>query len=140
MMQAIRKFIPLFALLFLVQANASQTTDPECLNHLGGGQGDVECYGGLTNMVVADSKSTYLKIFKTIPKNNPNSTRLKAYATAQDHDTQFCKLKMQAPSGWVSDSSAPLLNMYDAVYAECVYDLRKSENKFLHDVLDSINK
>ncbi|RKT26455.1 hypothetical protein B0G69_2201 [Paraburkholderia sp. RAU2J] len=110
------------------------------MNHLGGGQGDVECYGALTNELVTDSKATYQKIAKTIPKGNPNSARLAAYSATQNREIQFCKLKMQAPSGWAPDSSAPLLNMYDAIYAECVYDVRKNENNFLHDVLNAISR
>jgi hypothetical protein len=124
----------------LVKAAAAQSGDPECLTHLGGGSGDVECYGFLSNALVDDSKKTYLAITGTIPKGNSNVELLKTYLAAQNRDVAFCKLPMQAPSGWTPDSSKPLLNMYDSIYAECVYNLRKNENTFLHGILESVHR
>ncbi|WP_144148967.1 hypothetical protein [Paraburkholderia sp. BCC1884] len=130
------KLLVLFSasMTLLAVGPANARTDPICLKHLGGGLSDADCYGGLANDVVAENKSIYNKIRKTIPGGNEHLRLLNEYMSAQDQAEKFCKLARDAEASW---DPAPDGTMYPGIYAECVFDLRKQENKFLRAMLDS---
>ena len=117
-----------------VQVHAK--TNPECLKHLGGGLSDADCYGGLTNDLVSENKILYSKIRKTIPKGNEHLHLLDDYMAAQNKAQEFCKLTRDASASW---DSAPWGTMYPGIYAACVYDMRKAQNRYLREILKSID-
>ena len=111
---------------------ASATSTPECLKHLGGGYGDTICYGDLSANLANDNKRIYAKVRAKIPTGNPHAKLLDAYMSAQDNALKFCDLQRDAGAGW---EKSPDGSMYPALYAECVYNVRKSQNEFLADLL-----
>ena len=111
--------------------NADAKTDPECLKHLGGGYSDTECFSGLRTQFVADNDKLYKKIRSRIPRGNPHATTLDAYMTAQNDAVKYCTLQRDAGAGWQENPNG---TMHPALYEQCVYELRKSQNKFLNDL------
>ncbi|MFL9966647.1 hypothetical protein PQR02_37950 [Paraburkholderia sediminicola] len=123
----------LFCFLFAGLCNAvSADADSSCLQHLGGGYEDTICYGNLSTSLTKDNKRIYAKVHAEIPTGNPHAKLLEAYMAAQDNALKFCELPRDAGAGW---EQSPEGSMYPALYAECVYDVRKSQNAFLTDLL-----
>lgn len=58
------------ALTTLLPIVTFAATDKDCLNHLGGAFGDVECYNGLSNDLRARNQDLYVQVTATIPKDN----------------------------------------------------------------------
>jgi len=107
-------------------------SDPECLQHLGGGYADTLCYGDLSADLAKDNKRIYEKVRAKIPIGNPHTKLLDAYMASQDGALKFCELQRDAGAGWASNPDG---SMYPALYAECGYDLHKSQNAFLTALL-----
>jgi len=124
-------FIAFAFAIFWISSSVNAKSGDECLNHLGGGYGDVICYNGLSSDLVSDSRSLYKNIKNRIPKKNPESDLLDKYMAAQDNSVQFCKLKRDAGTEW---KESPDGSMYPMLYAKCIYDLRKAQNLFLQDI------
>ena len=121
--------------LFLC-VSAFGKTSPECLKHLGGGFSDAQCYAGLSAQIVEENKSLYKKIRSTIPEGNEHAKTLDVYMVAQDKAVAFCDLQRDAGAKWETNPSG---SMYPALYEQCVYDLRKVQNKFLKDLSNMAN-
>jgi hypothetical protein len=111
-------------------------TDPECLKHLGGGFSDAQCFAGLQADMVEENKLLYKKIRSKIPAGNGHAEVLDAYMVAQDDGVKFCELQRDAGAGWETNPDG---SMYPALYQQCVFDLRKVQNKFLTDLLTMAN-
>lgn len=111
---------------------ASAQSDIDCLKHLGGGYGDTLCYGQLSADLVKRNHDIYAKLRVKIPKGNPHAKLLDAYMVAQDNALKFCELQRDAGAGW---EKSPDGSMYPALYAGCVYAVRKAQNSFLADLL-----
>jgi hypothetical protein len=110
-----------------------ENSDSVCLQHLGGGYGDVVCYSGLQKKLVADNKILYKKLRATIPKGNINAKLLDEYMAAQNASVKYCELPRNAGAEWETEHGG---SMFPALQAECIYNLRKAQNEFLKDVLD----
>ncbi|MFM0043660.1 hypothetical protein [Paraburkholderia sediminicola] len=111
-------------------------TDPECLKHLGGGFSDAQCFAGLQADMIEENKLLYKKIRSKIPAGNGHAEVLDAYMAAQDDGVKFCELQRDAGAGWETNPDG---SMYPALYQQCVFDLRKVQNKFLTDLLTMAN-
>lgn len=115
---------------------ASAKTDSECLKHLGGGFSDAECFAGLRADVVEQNELLYKKIRAKVPAGNEHAKVLDAYMAAQDDGVKFCELQRDAGAGWETNPDG---SMYTALYEQCVFDLRKVQNRFLADLLTMAN-
>jgi hypothetical protein len=114
-------------------------TNPECLNHLGGGMSDVECYNGLANGIVAKNKALYAELLKTIPKHNQYAPLLSGYMKHVNESIKYCELARQSMNQWVTIDDTPTVEPhhdYDVQYYECVYEARKGQATYLKLLLD----
>ncbi|SDR51178.1 hypothetical protein SAMN05443245_6854 [Paraburkholderia fungorum] len=127
-----KKWIVAFFAFASTYGAASAQSNADCLKHLGGGYGDTLCYGQLSSDLVKKNKEIYTTLRAGIPKGNPHATLLHAYMVAQDKALKFCELQRDAGAGW---GKSPDGSMYPALYAGCVYQVRKSQNSFLSDLL-----
>ncbi|MHB9835356.1 hypothetical protein Q8F57_010995 [Paraburkholderia terrae] len=124
-------------LLLPLSVSASAGTNPECLKHLGGTGFDVNCYGGLTTDIKADSERIYRKLADSMPQGNANRKLLDEYMSAQAAAEKFCVLEKEAGTNWMPSPSPNTYNMWDGIYAECVYETRKQQNARLRSLLKS---
>jgi len=115
---------------------AAAGTDPKCLQHLGGGFSDTECYQGLSNDLVSNNKRLYNKIQATIPAGNSHAKLLADYMTAQDELVKYCDIQRNAGAKWQMEHDG---SMFPAIYAQCVYELRKRQYQFLKNTLEMAN-
>lgn len=127
-----KKTIVLCAALLGLSNLASGKSDPECLKHLGGGYGDSICYGDLSAELVTENHRIYTKVRAKIPAGNAHAKVLDAYMSDQDKAVKFCELQRDAGAGWETNPDG---SMYPALYAGCVYGMRKTQNAFLLDLL-----
>jgi hypothetical protein len=122
-------FITMLGLSRITYAQA----DTDCLNHLGGGLGDTLCYEELSTRLNNENQELYKKLKLRIPPTNPHARLLTDYMATQNHSIQFCQLPRDAGTKW---KKSPDGTMYPAIYAGCVYTIRKAENVFLNDLWD----
>jgi hypothetical protein len=118
------------------------STDPECLKHLGGAFGDVECFNGLSNDLKQKNRKLAENVASTIPKGNRNKVVLKEYLQTQLKSRNFCELSRESMTNWVPEALTinPRYHDYDVAYYECVYNLLEQENKFLKSLLKNANQ
>lgn len=118
------------------------STDPECLKHLGGAFGDVECFNGLSNDLNKENRKLAEKIATTIPNGNRNRVILKEYLQNQVRAQDFCELSRESMTDWVREvvTVNPRYHDYDVAYYECVYLHLEQENKFLKRLLKNANQ
>lgn len=118
------------------------STDRECLKHLGGAFGDVECFNGLSNDLKKENVALAENLVSTIPKANRNKTLLKQYLQYQVNSQKFCELSRASMTGWVREAATmnPRYHDYDVAYYECVYSLLEQENKFLKSLIKNVNQ
>ena len=117
------------------------STDPECLKHLGGAFGDVECFNGLSNDLKQENRKLAENVASTIPNGNRNKGRLKEYLRNQVKSRNFCELSRESMTNWVREAVTvnPRYHDYDVAYYECVYVLLEQENKFLKSLFKNAN-
>lgn len=118
------------------------STDPECLKHLGGAFGDVECFNGLSNALKLENRKLAQNIASTIPKGNRNKILLAEYRKNQLDSRKFCELSRASMTNWASKARTinPRYHDYDVAYYECVYDLLERENRFLESLVKNVNQ
>lgn len=118
------------------------STDPECLKHLGGAFGDVECFNGLSNDLKKENKKLAQNVASTIPKGNRNKILFDQYRKNQVNSQNFCELSRASMTNWVREAKTvnPRYHDYDVAYYECVYGLLEQENKFLKRLIKNINQ
>lgn len=118
------------------------STDPECLKHLGGAFGDVECFNGLSNDLKQENRKLAENVASTIPKGNKNINFLNQYLRSQVASQNFCELSRASLTGWKREAATvnPRYHDYDVAYYECVYGLLAQENKFLKSLLKNVNQ
>ena len=138
-MQVIKAVI---CLIFCLPAVAYATTDAECLKHLGGAFAGVECYNGLSNDIAAENKMLLNKIYAIIPRGNKNIALLREYEYQFAKDKKYCQLSRDSLTGWLSEKHTinPRYYDYDVAYYECIYDLMKSQNKFIKNILSNASQ
>jgi hypothetical protein len=131
------------ALLCLVPCLAAShgyaaATDDNCLNHLSGSSGmDASCYLGSADAIQKENLLLADSLMSMIPHGNRNAALLKQYMTDADQGLRFCTLNKQAGSEWQPSSSGPhVRNMWDSIYAECVYSRRKEQRTHLLEISD----
>lgn len=127
--------------LLVIVCNLSRaSTDPECLKHLGGAFGDVECFNGLSNVLKQENTKLAHGIDASIPNKNKNKELLKRYLQVQAQSKDFCELNRQSMNGWEAEKTTinPRYRDYDVAYYECVYLLLEQENKFLKNLHKNI--
>lgn len=122
--------------LALWSSVAGAKTDPACLQHLGGGFSDAECYAGLSNDLAADNAQLYKRLHTTIPAGNVHGKLLDEYMAARNESLKFCELQRNAGAQWKSKHDG---SMFPALYEQCVYDMRNEQNKFLKGLLEMAN-
>jgi len=125
----------LFFLLSLASVSAISKTEPDCLNHLGGTSYDVDCYGGLTKDIEGDSERVYRQLRKTIPVSSKFRQLLDEYMATQNAAEKFCLLDKEAGTDWEPSPSTDSYNMWDGIYAGCIYNMRKAQNARLRSLL-----
>lgn len=118
------------------------STDPECLKHLGGAFGDVECFNGLSNDLKQENRKLAGNVASTIPKGNRNKILLEQYLKNQVNAQNFCELSRASMTSWVREAATvnPRYHDYDVAYYECVYGLLEQENKFLKSLMKNVNQ
>ncbi len=118
------------------------STDPECLKHLGGAFGDVECFNGLSNGLKQENRKLAANVASTIPKGNGNRALLKRYLQNQVNAKNFCELGRASMTNWTRETMTvnPRYHDYDVAYYECVYVLLEQENKFLKSLFRNANQ
>jgi hypothetical protein len=118
------------------------STDPECLKHLGGAFGDVECFNGLSNDLKQENRKLAGNVASTIPKGNRNKILLEQYLNNQVNAQNFCELSRASMTSWVREAVTvnPRYHDYDVAYYECVYGLLAQENKFLKSLIKNANQ
>lgn len=132
-MHRTEKFLKVLVLVVLLNGSAYAASSAECLDHLGGGYGDVGCYDGLAADLVRENDVLYKSIRKSMPPDNPEAKLIDEYMVAQRQAIKFCLLQRDAGSKWVKSPDGTL---YPALYAGCVYTLRKAQNTFLQDLFE----
>ncbi|NML32674.1 lysozyme [Paraburkholderia antibiotica] len=110
-----------------------EDSNSDCLQHLGGGYGDVECYSGLQKKLISDSEILYKKLHATIPKGNVHEKLLAEYMAAQNASVKYCELPRNAGAGWETRHDG---SMFPVLQAQCIYNLRKAQNEFLKTLLE----
>lgn len=138
-MRLINFFVP-FCLFFLAGTSAISKTNPECLQHLGGTSYDVDCYIGLTKDIQNDSERVYKQLRDSIPVGSNFHQLLDEYMASQTAAEKFCLLDKEAGTDWEPSSSTDSYNMWDAIYAGCIYNTRKLQNIRLHSLLKLHNE
>jgi hypothetical protein len=131
MMPGIRTGVVAVSVLAAFGGIAHAEVDAQCLKHLGGGYSDTECYAGLRSKIVEENKGLYKRIRATMPSGSEYAKLLDKYMKAQDDATSFCTLQRDAYD-W---AQSPDGTMYRAMYEQCVFNLRKEQNKFLKELL-----
>ncbi|MBV6321492.1 hypothetical protein KVP70_11140 [Duganella sp. HSC-15S17] len=118
------------------------STDPECLKHLGGAFGDVECFNGLSNDLKQENRKLAADVASTIPKGNGNRVLLKRYLQDQVNAKNFCELGRASMTNWTREAMTvnPRYHDYDVAYYECAYILLEQENKFLKSLFRNANQ
>lgn len=118
------------------------STDPECLKHLGGAFGDVECFNGLSNDLKQENRKLAETVASTIPDGNANKSLLKAYLRTQVKARGFCELSRASMTNWVREAATinPRYHDYDVAYYECAYLLLDQENKFLKSLIKNVEQ
>jgi GR25 family glycosyltransferase involved in LPS biosynthesis len=118
------------------------STDSECLKHLGGAFGDVECFNGLSNDLKQENSKLAKSIASTIPDRNKNKALLNAYLQNQVTSQKFCELSRESMTDWMREAVTvnPRYHDYDVAYYECVYGLLAQENKFLKILLKNTDQ
>lgn len=118
------------------------STDPECLKHLGGAFGDVECFNGLSNDLKQENRKLAKDVTSTIPNGNRNKAILEEYLRNQVKSRNFCELSRESMTNWLHEAVTvnPRYHDYDVAYYECVYSLLQQENKFLKSLLKNANQ
>ena len=118
------------------------STDPECLKHLGGAFGDVECFNGLSNDLGQENRSIANAVLASIPKENKNRTLMSEYLRNQVKSQAYCELARQSMTEWMREPAAvnPRYHDYDVAYYECVYKILDQENKFLKTLMKNANQ
>lgn len=113
------------------------STDPECLKHLGGAFGDVECFNGLSSDLKQENTKLVESIAATIPNGNRNKRLLDEYLRNQVTALNFCELSRQSLSSWLREPATvnPRYHDYDVAYYECAHLLLRQENNFLKTLL-----
>lgn len=137
-MRAIRHWVG----VFLGMSNLCHAaTDPDCLKHLGGAFGDVECFNGLTVELKKENQVLANKISASIPLGNRNRNLLNAYRRYQAKGRDFCELSRQSLTNWMRERETkhPRYHDYDVAYYECVYLLMKQENGFLKNLSKNVD-
>jgi hypothetical protein len=139
MMRAI-KIVSFVAMFFSNLSYAA--TDPECLKHLGGAFGDVECFNSLSNDLKQENTKIAKNVASTIPNGNRNKGILKEYLRSQVKSQNFCELGRASMTNWVREPTTtnPRYRDYDVAYYECVYSLLEQENKFLKALFKNANQ
>lgn len=117
----------------ILSSAATAKTDPACLKHLGGGDGDAECYSGLRQDLVVENMNLYRSLRATIPAGNVHAKLLDSYMAAQDEAVKYCELPRNAGAKWETEHDG---SMFPALYEECIYDMRETQNKFLKNLLE----
>lgn len=125
----------LFLSILLVGSlgTARAKTDPACLKHLGGGYSDTECYSGMSIELVSQNERLYKRLRATIPPGNVHAKLLDEYMQTEDYSLKYCELQRNAGVKWETKHDG---SMYPALYEQCVYELRKSQHKFLSNLLE----
>lgn len=130
-------FVCLMVTAVYVYSNiASAKSNAECLKHLGGGYGDAECYSGLSVDLVSENKKLYQNLRATMPAGNIHAKLLAGYMATQDESLKYCELQRNAGAKWATEHDG---SMFPALYGQCIYDLRKAQNKFLKNLLEMAN-
>jgi hypothetical protein len=135
-MRDIRVSAVAMLMFFAFGGVARADTDAECLKHLGGGYSDTECYAGLRSKIVDENKRLYKRIRATMSPGSEYTKLLDAYMKEQDDAISFCKLQRDAYD-WAPNSDGSL---NPAMYEQCVFELRKEQNKFRTDLLAKANE
>jgi hypothetical protein len=102
----------------------------ECLEHLGGGRSDVDCYQGLTKLEREKNNRVLQAIFKAIPESNVSRVKLQQMAkNAEINNKEYCNLTKLAVNEWATEPSDGMSEhrYMDVMYYECLYDLTKKE-------------
>lgn len=126
----------IIAVVAIWTSSATAKTDPVCLQHLGGGFSDAECYSGLSNDLVEKNKQLYGKLRATIPTGNVHAKLLDDYMATQNESVKYCNLQRNAGAAWKAEHDG---SMFPAIYEQCVYELRKAQNAFLKSALEMAN-
>ncbi|MCG5075147.1 hypothetical protein [Paraburkholderia tagetis] len=127
--------ISLAIFLSIFNIPAISKANPECLKHLGGTSYDVDCYDGLTKEVEQDSERVYEKLRNSMPVGSKFRQLLDEYMTTQTAAEKFCLLDKEAGTNWEPSPSTDSYNMWDGIYAGCIYKTRKTQNTRLHNLL-----
>ncbi|MYN46721.1 hypothetical protein GTP23_16865 [Pseudoduganella sp. FT93W] len=139
MMRVIRNLIGvLLGMVTLCHA----ATDPECLKHLGGAFGDVECFNGLSIELKKENQVLVKEISASIPSGNKNRNLVKDYLRHQEKGRDFCELSRQSLTNWKREVKAknPRYYDYDVAYYECLYLLVEQENRFLKNLSKNVDQ
>lgn len=105
----------------------------DCLKHLGGGYGDAQCYQASRINLTKENEIIYKSVSKSIPHGNSHARLLDEYMTSQSHAEKFCELQRDAGEKLENSSDG---SMYPAIYEGCLYELRKTQNSFLKNLLE----
>ncbi|MGF6696614.1 hypothetical protein OKW38_001225 [Paraburkholderia sp. MM5496-R1] len=135
-MHLIRIMIVFFISGVLFSSLAVAKSNSDCLQHLGGGYGDAECYSELQKDLTVQSKFIYNKLRATMRNGNVHAKLLDEYMETQDASVRYCELPRNAGAKWKTEHDG---SMFSALREECIYNLRKAQNQFLKDLLDMAN-
>ena len=86
--------------------------------------------------LVADNEDVYKKLRATIPTGNVHASLLDEYMATQSKSEKYCELQRNAGANWETKHDG---SMSPALYEQCRHDLRKTQNKFLRDLLEMAN-
>jgi hypothetical protein len=125
-----------------VASTCFASTDPECLKHLGGAFGDVECFNGLSNDLRKENAKLANDVGSTIPNKNRNKALLKAYLRNQVQSRKYCELSRASMTSWNRERAMvnPRYHDYDVAYYECIHTLLMQENSFLKRLYKRANQ
>ena len=114
-------------------AFSASDNESDCLKHIGGGYGDVQCYQALRISLTKENARIYKSVSKSVPRGNSRARLFDKYMTSQSHAEKFCELQRDAGTKL---EKSPEGTMYPAIYESCLYEVGKAQNSFLKNPLE----
>jgi hypothetical protein len=111
----------------------------KCLDHLGGGISDIDCYTQSISSVQKKSNALYAKIMASIPETSGYRNLLNQYRKTKNNEVLACDLLVGSTFKWSSKPVRvpPMFNADQVAKADCSYSIRAVELKLLEDVIDA---
>lgn len=132
-----------YLVVLLYSGMAFASDGAACLQHLGGGRSDIECYSDLIVQQEIKIAATTTALLKTTGNNSKINRETRQYIRAADTAAAgFCHLQRLAVNHWKSEAADGMSEhrYADVVYRECLFLRKKQLQQDLALLLDGYSK